>query len=361
MEQGESDYADYDDGPPNDTSVAPAPDVSWQQLDDPEYGTYFYNSISGETRWDSPWEESQRHDAGYGIYQDSSTTNSSIGLTDAFNQVASVDESVRFVADDGTVWIWDGNTGQYIAEEHYYRYYSGAEQQSHSSFDAGDTSASDSLVVNAAVSSGAGDWVEVDSPDGRYFYNTVTMESAWELPQADLAAHETNSISAEPSTTGSDQEIHPELRAPQERTVWDLLERRTSQPGRWLASDHIVNKAVKEYDSLLTLDPIELKRQKGKGTSLLVRQLVGPEDGEDDEDDIELSSSDSSSQTDELVNMDPSIFRIFPWQPTYAPTGEMYFYNSETGESTWHPPLATWEVSRRTMKSLCHRPDRSKC
>ncbi|CAM9174480.1 unnamed protein product, partial [Hapterophycus canaliculatus] len=90
-----------------------------------------------------------------------------------------------------------------------------------------------------------------------------------------------------------------------EFSQWSLEKLRESLPGKWLVSDSLMKRAVEDYDTMLAMSASEIEAIKNKGTSRVIRSLVGPEDGEDDFDEDSSLCPDSDAEaagSDEYPN-----------------------------------------------------------
>ena len=129
----------------------PAAATAWTEIDDPEHGTYYYNTETGESRWEKPTEAVPA-----AALSDSPTSNAG---TDVSTQSASVESTATTAGAQA-----DGN-----------------------STEAGGTKCSLSVDVDGGGrgrgASESSVWTEIaDEVNGTYFYNTLTGESRWERP-----------------------------------------------------------------------------------------------------------------------------------------------------------------------------------
>ncbi|CAM9749989.1 unnamed protein product, partial [Ectocarpus sp. 8 AP-2014] len=367
-------------------NVEATPD-EWQWVQNSSTEGYFYNSVTGEARWDDPaaFEEANSHALVERGYNDALATEGvSIGetLTEYYGQ-----GSYTFTAEDGTVWSYDEALGDYV--------------QHHDDQTAGDAGG-ELFRLNPVAGS---PWQRVESADGPYYYNLLTEESSWEPPpewqenpvdedyysstyengvpdndggveelqqpgRPAITGDESNEeggtlhyappqeTALEPVPTGdagSASIAQPEGRKrydgndgaastgirserssqPQENDTngdmasagprsngdsssldqtsadefsqWSLEKLRGVSkvlPGKWPVSDFLVDRATEDYDMMVSLNASEIEAIKNKGTSQIIRSLVGPEDGEDDDQDELSLFSDSCETADDPYQED---------------------------------------------------------
>ncbi|CAM9842906.1 unnamed protein product [Ectocarpus sp. 6 AP-2014] len=377
-------------------NVEATPD-EWQWVQNSSTEGYFYNSVTGEARWDDPaaFEEANSHELVERGYNDALATEGvPMGetLTEYYGQ-----GNYTFTAEDGTVWSYDEALGDYV--------------QHHDDQTAGDAGG-ELFRLNPVAGS---PWQRVESADGPYYYNLLTEESSWEPPpewQENPVAEDYYSSTYEngvpdndggvaefqqpgrPAITGNESneeggtlhyappqetELEPvptgaagsaSIAQPEGRKGYDendaaastgIRSERSSQPqendthddmasagprssgprssgprssgdnssldqtsadefsqwsleklrgvskmlpGKWPVSDFLVDRATEDYDMMLTLNASEIEAFKNKGTSQIIRSLVGPEDGEDDDQDDLSLSSDSFETADDPYQED---------------------------------------------------------
>jgi len=230
----------------------------WEESKDPSGRSYYYNAASGETTWDRP-------------------TRTVPTQTETVNPTSLVQESSTHVVDGAN----DEAVPIPIA----------AESQSTTPDAAGATP--------AALPPG---WVEATDPThGRaYYYNAETGATSWERPQMVIPTeHSTNETLAEPSASN---EHEPE-------------------------NSSVV--ATKE-----TVDQVPVAQPDSVGET--VPTVQEPTDGIDVAE--EASTFDVAAETEVPANEGA----LLPgWIEASDPThGRMYYYNSETGETTWDRPTA---------------------
>eukprot|EP00903_Cladosiphon_okamuranus_P020324 g18647.t1 len=368
----------------------------WQWVQDSGAEGYYFNSVTGEARWDDPaaFQEVNSHALVERGYEDA-MAGQQIGTSNAPAGGASTDyygeESNTFTVEDGTVWSYDETHGDYVQQ-----------------FDTQpvDSSYDELFRLNPAAGS---PWQRVESESGPYYYNPLTEESSWEPPPewgAEYQLDEPNAdgaggltvagggedhdrgqsnydvpqegdyasslsaanstrvpygpsgtgeleggvygagISADapegavdetatsgerspPSTKSREQEvgfagsgahsvpsggcsrggessgggISLDRTSVDELSQWSLEKLREvskTLPGKWLVSDFLVDRAVADYDMMLSMSESEIEDMMNKGTSRLIRSLVGPEPGEDDnEDDLSLPLDSEEEENEE--------------------------------------------------------------
>ncbi|CAM9461086.1 unnamed protein product, partial [Pylaiella littoralis] len=395
---GDSDWQDYS-GFPSEQQVVGVEAASdeWQWVQDTSSAGYYYNSVTGEARWDNPAAVHETNSQAL-VERGYRETLAGRGVTTA---ATAGEDNYSFTAEDGTVWSYDEALGDYV--------------QQHNQPD--ESADSKLFRLNPAAGS---PWQRVESEHGPYYYNILTEESSWNpppkwaespttggddyggkqldesdngfaeglattrddagkeggdnyhtpLPQNASVYVASGSISVQRSLSdigqsggdggggdGDGTERRPQgasssgggerdassgngnnsrsgsgifsldHTSADEFSQWSLEKLRDvskTLPGRWVISDFLMNRATEDYDTMLTLSAAEIEEIKSKGTSRIVRSLVGPEDGEDSDEDallLPLSSDEEPSDFNEvpLTSSISAVKKSRPKQPIPTP------------------------------------------
>ncbi|CAB1111170.1 unnamed protein product [Ectocarpus sp. CCAP 1310/34] len=323
----------------NDVEVAPD---EWQWVQNSSTEGYFYNPVTGEARWDDPaaFEEANSHALVERGYNDALATEG-VSIRETLTEYDGRG-SYTFTADDGTVWSYDEALGDYVqhhddqesswepppewqenpvAEDYHSSTYQngvpnndgGVEelQQPARSAITGDESNEEGGTLHYAppqetalepVPTGAAGSASIAQPEGRKGYDGNDGAASTGIrsePSSQPQENDTHGdmASAGPRSSGDNNSL--DQTSADVFSQWSLEKLRGVSkmlPGKWPVSDFLVDRATEDYDMMLSLNASEIEAIKNKGTSQIIRSLVGPEDGEDDDED-ELSLSCDSCET----------------------------------------------------------------
>ncbi|CBJ27289.1 hypothetical protein Esi_0065_0011 [Ectocarpus siliculosus] len=364
-------------------NVEATPD-EWQWVQNSSTEGYFYNSVTGEARWDDPaaFEEANSHELVERGYNDALATEGvPIGetLTEYYGQ-----GRYTFTAEDGTVWSYDEALGDYVqhhddqesswepppewqenpvAEDYYSSTYENgvpdndggvAElQQPGRPAITGDESNEEGGTLHYAppqetalepVPTGGAGSASIAQPEGRKGYDendgaasTGIRSERSSQPQendthGDMAS--AGPRSSGPRSSGDNSSL--DQTSADEFSQWSLAKLRGVSkmlPGKWPVSDFLVDRATEDYDMMLTLNASEIEAFKNKGTSQIIRSLVGPEDGEDDDQDDLSLSSDSCETADDPYQEDQLSASVTAGHVEY-PTAQGFLGKSSGGITT---------------------------
>ena len=178
-----------------DEANTPA-DLEWEQVNDEEGNQYYYNSSTGESRWDVPRGMRARL-AAVAMFQHATSSETDEVYPGAYEDeaaAATYDEATGAYHDhgydDGSAYHADAydESAAYTNEHGNHESYDDASYggSAHDATNAYDESYHDpNAAYNETSSGGAGTsaWEPVEDDEGNvYYYNATTGESSWELP-----------------------------------------------------------------------------------------------------------------------------------------------------------------------------------
>ncbi|CAM9147943.1 unnamed protein product [Ectocarpus fasciculatus] len=240
----------------------------WQRVESAD-GPYYYNLLTEESSWDPPpeWQENSVAQDYYSSTYENDGPNNDGGVAELQQPGASAITGDQSNEEGGTL--------------HY---------------------APSQETALESVAAGAADSANIAQPEGREGYDGNDDATAIGIrSERDSQAQENgiygDTAGAGPRSTGDSSSL--DQTSADEFSQWSLEKLQGVSkmlPGKWPVSDFLVDRATEDYDMMLSLNASEIEAIKNKGTSQIIRSLVGPEDGEDDDQD-ELSLSRDSSET----------------------------------------------------------------
>ncbi|CAM9208478.1 unnamed protein product [Ectocarpus sp. 4 AP-2014] len=233
----------------------------WQRVESAD-GPYYYNLLTEESSWEPPpaWQENSVADE---------------------NGVPNDDGGVEELQQPGRSAI----TGDESKEEDGTLHYAPPQE-----------------TALESVPTGAAGFASIAQPEGRKGYDGNDGAASTGIRSERSSQSQENDThgdmaSAGPRSSGDNSSL--DQTSADEFSQWSLEKLRGVSkmlPGKWPMSDFLVDRATEDYDMMLSLNASEIEAMKNKGTSQIIRSLVGPEDGEDNDQD-ELSLSCESCET----------------------------------------------------------------
>ncbi|KAG7359509.1 WW domain containing protein [Nitzschia inconspicua] len=348
-EQVDDDNVNYDETLPD----------GWVDLVDPSTNQrYFYNSVTGETSWDPP----TARPSGEILLNNAETEDATIEEASPQGQA---EPEISVKADTDT----NENDGLYDAD-----------QSPESTKDATEQVDDDNVNYDETLPDG---WVDLVDPstNQRYFYNSVTGETSWDRPTAgpsgvilrrdaetEVATIEEASSQgeAEPILDNKfDREIKPEKTSLAQAAMSPVDSSQNEQMGELPSSEH-VSEASEEVNGIDPLPDGWVEAFDPKGTPYYYHSLSGtvswerPIEGKasgSDTNDLDMAEGNENADkllpNDEVevngmseVNADLNSKQDCTeeavgtgWSQIIDPdSGEIYFFNDITGETTWELP-----------------------
>ena len=185
--------------------------AQWEEILDEEAGVpYYYNSITGESRWDVPEDMlAAIRAAAAAVAGESSTgaangdNNASTALVVAEPLPEAASKWEALVNGDGVTYYYNSETGETSAERPL-DFEDAASAEAVAAAEAADVQAHDDLEGDAEA---VENWEKVvDDTGDNYYYNRATGESRWSLPRHMLLAmsaiHAINGWGTSPAAAG---------------------------------------------------------------------------------------------------------------------------------------------------------------
>jgi len=363
----DDDDDDHDDNEEKEEDVDEVPDElpdGWVESEDPISGqTYYYHNESGETRWERPTAEETEIDLAMDEDANKKRTDEVVDGSDSGDNGDSVenilDDAIGGVLPDGWVEGKDPSTGQT------FYYHSESEETSWErptmkgvevelpdvlDDDTPQALIDDSELVvdneyenernafeetpvegkinetNIPVLSLADGWEEVDdsSTGETYFYHSESGETRWERPMKDEMEKELTLKSVEMDDTNEMDVIDENEIVNEDQDIFEPL------PEWWVENEDETSGKIYYFNSLtgevnwdrpkaeIPLDETEKAGLECEGDSEIVEE----------EEEVEYSETGTPPLPDNWI------------ESTDPTTGEIYYYNIESEETSWERPVS---------------------
>eukprot|EP00537_Pseudo-nitzschia_pungens_P011057 CAMPEP_0172385446 /NCGR_PEP_ID=MMETSP1061-20121228/3118_1 /TAXON_ID=37318 /ORGANISM="Pseudo-nitzschia pungens, Strain cf. pungens" /LENGTH=1522 /DNA_ID=CAMNT_0013114481 /DNA_START=89 /DNA_END=4660 /DNA_ORIENTATION=+ len=270
----------------------------WVETTDPGSGaTYYFNTKTNETSWEKPWETPAADSADAAMTE----TELATATESAAEPAEASDESDWTETVDpssGSIYYYNSKTGETSWEKP----------------DAAATESTDAVAANDETepASQESQWVEATDPSSgnTYYYNSITGETSWDKPsvlqeEEEEEEDETKEKDEEPSSA-PDADVDADAASPTDPAVEE------TEPV--VAEDE--SSPAEETSESITTDPAEADADADDNADAVTTEIA------------EEKEPSEASQWAETT--DPS-------------TGNTYYYNSVTGETSWDKPAALLE------------------
>eukprot|EP00752_Nemacystus_decipiens_P002026 g1941.t1 len=390
----------------------------WQWVQGSGGEGYYYNSVTGEARWDDPaaFQTANNHalvERGYEQVLEGRHGGVSSGTGADQSVLAEYygEDSYTFTAEDGTVWSYDEELGDYVRQ-----------------LDAQPRDGVEGEVFRLDPAAGSS-WQRIDSEGGLYYYNPLTQESSWDPPPewqetptawgADYQPDDGAGGLAEGGPRGISSGGNGEGYGSEENDHYGENNHEPRQDGEYASSISAANSASygqsgtgepdrSGYGTLMGADTASGGRladgmaARGPGsqpsTKIHVQDGGGAvseggerQSGGGSGDDSSGGSSLDRTSADELslwsleklrevsktlpgkwfvsdflvdratadydmmLSMSASEIEAFKNKPGIAEDGSLYFVHQDTGEARWSFPVRAWEVKTKQLALLTPR------
>ncbi|CAJ1954685.1 unnamed protein product [Cylindrotheca closterium] len=272
----------------------------WIETEDGNGQVYYYNTVTNETSWERPRNERDEDRGVDEVEQEGDQTEA-----DASDD----DEGGNVTGDYHDQKGDDADTDE--AEDH-----SAAEDAKASAAADESTPATEDEMPT--------DWIEaVDESSGKtYYYNTATQETSWEKPSSSVLEDESEAVEQEEKAaevTDEHDDLNAEVdaeEADEQQLLGDWVEAVDEQNGQTYYYNPVTQETSWEK-------PIVDSAEKAEA-----QEEIPVESSEAEEVPEETDAGDAAGDWTEAVD---------------ESTGQTYYYNARTEETTWEKPLVLQE------------------